>query len=480
METFTLEAIKEDQTFRGDLCIDSNFILLPESCPVTKDLLEELKEWEFTSLITQEALSREGKPAAPESVFNTEPKQEEPQAAQTPQTENTIDNVNNTSFNDNSTTNVKIGESVKIAIENYKNVPVETSDNTRMEMVQKVYDEYMNYIEKMFTFYATNKQINLEELSDTVKELCMFIKDHRRYILRINPSSDNSSKNFLIMHSMRTTVIAIVIAMQMHIPLSKMVELGVTCVLHEIGMLKLPPQVYMTSRQLTPGEKVQILKHPLFGYAIAKDMNFPLAIQLGILEHHEKENGTGYPRRLTSDKISINAKIISVACSYEAITAPRTYKDERSAFVAILELLKNNNHQYDDDVIKALLLSVSLFPIGSYVYLSNRKVALVIDSNPDSPKFPIVQSLSEKEDNGSPKIIQTSADGVSIVRILTKEEQKDILKILDERYAAIKEAQEFAEANPLPAKKEPVPEQVEEMIKQTAGSMEEVDISLFS
>ena len=46
--------------------------------------------------------------------------------------------------------------------------------------------------------------------------------------------------------------------------------------------------------------------------------------------------------------------------------------------------------------------------------------------------------------------------------------------------AAIKEAQEFAEANPLPAKKEPVPEQVEEMIKQTAGSMEEVDISVFS
>ena len=167
-------------------------------------------------------------------------------------------------------------------------------------------------------------------------------------------------------------------------------------------------------------------------------MNFPLSIQLGVLEHHENENGTGYPRRITGDKITSIAKIISVACSYEAISSPRSYKDERSTFEALLEMLQNKEKKYDDAIIKALLYTVSLYPIGTYVYLSDKKVAEVVDSTPGDPRCPYVQYLTERDEHGAQKVIQTGAkSGITVLRILTKQEQQDAMRIIAEKNKAI-------------------------------------------
>ena len=244
----------------------------------------------------------------------------------------------------------------------------------------------------------------------------------------------------------------------------------------------------MTSRKLSVREKAQISKHTLLGYTIIKDLNFGLSIQLGVLEHHEKENGTGYPRRLSGDKISSIAKIIAVACTYEAISSPRSYKDEKSTFDAMLELLQNKEHAYDGSVIKALLYTVSLYPIGTFVYLSNRKVAEVIDTNPDNPKTPVVQLLTEKDPDGSFKTLQIGENNINILRILTKQEKEDILKLVREKFNKEMKAAEAAqeakavqvpkpEAQPAPATA-PVVEDFESADPAADGTAE-VDISIF-
>ncbi len=451
MDTITADSLHENLTFTGDLMIDSTFVLLPQTAPVTNELIKALREWEFDSFYCEGNLSLGGDIGISVST-GVDDKKEDANAP-------------------------KMGESLKAAIERSKNIQLDNSDKARMDMVQKVYEEYMNYIESVFTHYATHKEIDQDDLSETVKELCVFIKENKRFILRVNPAEGATKKNFLVTHSMRTTVLAIAIALQLHMPLSKMVDLGVTSILHEIGMLRLPPQIYMTDKKLTPGERSQILKHPVLGYTIVKDLNFPLNIQLGVLEHHEKENGTGYPQKKTGDKISNNAKIISVACSYEAISSPRSFKTGRSTFEAIVELLQNKERSYDDSIVRGLLYTVSLFPIGSYVYLSNRKIAQVIDTNPDNPKTPIIQYLTEKEADGSPKISQTGSNGINIVRILSKDEEKDILELVKDKYKDIEEAQAQAAASPNTDKPAPTitPEN-----KPNMASTEEVDIAQFS
>ena len=406
-----IDNLKEDISFTGDLCIDSNFLLLPVTVPVTTELISALKEWQFDTFECAGEISLGG------DIGISKKKD----------ADFSLDNEENGHRN----IKEKINTTVKQALEEAKTQKVANTEKSRLVTVQKVYNEYMNYINSVYTHYATHKQISIEELSDTVKDLCVFIRENKRFVLRIMPSAEARSKNFLVIHSMRSTVLAITIGLELHIPLSKLIELGVTCILHEIGMIRLPPQLYMSDKPLTSIERAQISTHPLIGFNIIKSLNFPLSIQLGVLEHHEKENGTGYPRKLSGDKISTYAKIISVACSFEAITAPRQYKAERTTFDAMVEMLKNENNQYNGIVIKALLYSLSLFPIGAYVYLKNGKIGIVTDVNPNNPKNPIIQLINEKEADGSPKTIQTDDLENKIIRVLNKKEQEDIISSLN-------------------------------------------------
>ncbi|HAH62991.1 MAG TPA: metal-dependent phosphohydrolase, partial [Treponema sp.] len=385
MNTYKINEIKDGTSFNSDLFIDRAFVVEPAGVPVTQSVLKALTEWEFPEVISEGTVSLGDftiTDSADAAVSSAVP---EVGSAET------------------------VSSSVKRSLEDAaKSRSLENSEKARLAAVQNVYNEYMNYINYVYTRYATHREINQNELSDTVKDLCVFIKENRRYVLRITPSAEARSKNYLVTHSMRSTVLAITIGLQLHMSLSKLIELGITCMLHEIGMIRLPPQLYLTDKQLSQGERAQIATHPVIGFEIVKELQFPLTIQLGILEHHEKENGTGYPRHLTGEKISVYAKIIAVACSFEAITAPREYKTERTTFDAMVEMLKNANHQYDETVIKALLYSLSLFPIGAYVYLINGKIGQVTDVNPDNPKNPIVQLLGEKESDGTPKTAQTN------------------------------------------------------------------------
>ena len=429
METINISTLRAGITYTSDLMVDSSFLILPKTAEMTDDLIKALRQWGFENVISDGSISLGGDIGVSKGIEEVEPEQQKE----------------------------KIGVNVKKAIEDSKHTAVGNSDMARMELDHSVYEEYMNYIESVFTHYATHKEIDQEELSDTVQDLCIFIKEHKRYILRVNATIEAENRNFLIIHTMRTTVLCLAIALQLHLNLTKMIELGVTSILHEIGMLRLPPQLYMTSRKLSVREKAQISKHTLLGYTIIKDLRFGLPVQLGVLEHHEKENGTGYPRRLTGDKISSNAKIIAVACTYEAISSPRSYKDEKSTFDALLELIQNKEHAYDGSVINALLYTVSLYPIGTFVYLSNRKVAEVIDTNPDNPKTPVVQLLTEKEADGSLKTLQIGENNINILRILTKQEKEDIIKLVKAKY------------NSETAKKEEA-EDAEELIEEAAGA----------
>ena len=465
MDTIKLETLKQDLTFTGDLYIGSNFMLLPQTAPVTSELIKALNDWGFSEFTCEGGLSLGGDIGLPS---DSDDEKDSPKEAAT--------------------------ENLKKVLANSKEIKLGNSDKSRMEVVRSVYDEYMNYINSVYTHYVTHKKINQRELSDTVKDLIIFIRDNRRYMLRITPSVEARSKNYLVAHSMRSTVLAITIGLQQHLPLSKLIELGMACILHEIGMVRLPPQLYMTDRKLTSGEKAQMMTHPLLGYNIIKDLDFPISIQLGVLEHHEKENGTGYPRQLTSDKIISYAKIIAVACTFEAITAPRSYKEDRSTFEAMVEMLKNQNHQYDDMAIKALLYSVSLFPIGAYVFLKNGKVALVTDVNPDNPKLPVVQLLTEKEKDGSPKTIQTNDSDLAIVRVLSKKETEDVKASLEANAANEKEeVSETAEKNTeeqkpaeenssdkIEEESKPETNQPNEVLSVSKDGTEEIDINLFS
>ncbi len=435
MNAYNVSDLKENTYYTADVVLDKTFLLLNPSIPVKKDLIKALMDWEFTQVFTTGAIGTGIiKDSFSSSIIDNVTKNNSIKAPLGNNLNLESEHIDISDFGVSQASPVK--DELKQAILRdapIKKIDISTADNEqkRMAVVQSVYNEYLNFINMLYTRYATHKELDLENVSSKIKDLCIFIKDNRRYVLRVELDLEANNRNFLVIHSMRSTVLAITVGLQLRMPLSKLIELGTACVLHEIGMLRLPSQLYLSDKVLSTMEKNQLNTHPIISYTILKGFNAPLSVCLAVLEHHEKENGNGYPRRIAGSQISIYAKIISIVCSFEAITAPRSYKSASSSFEAMVELLKNSNNQYDGTVMKALLYSLSLFPIGSYVYLSDGRIARVIDVNPENPKNPIVQIIGEKDENDEPVTVETNDMDLRVLRPLNKSEVDDSIKMTD-------------------------------------------------
>ncbi|MCR5218260.1 HD-GYP domain-containing protein [Treponema sp.] len=413
MENLQIASLKAGDCHKTALKLDSLFLVTLPPCPITDDLIKALTEWQFTEL--EESQEESG------STFTEEDVQEKPQAVKAaPHIELETSDITS-DFIDEEENPALTAIKAKLAELTAK---VDECKDDKIEAVRNVYNSYMTYIHWIFMHYASHKKLNIKEIMDTVSRFVKFVKENQQTMLRVSPSEESYVKNMIISHSIRSAVIATAISIRLNMPEEKLVELATATILHEIGQIRIPPQFYMKDHKLTASEKAQMNTHPIISYNILKEANFPLSIQLAALEHHERENGSGYPRHITGDKISLYSKIISVACSFEAITAPRTYKDERNTYAAMVELLKNDNNAYDPIVLKALLVTLSIFPIGSYVYLSNGKIAQVVDTNPTDPKNPVVQIAGDNSPEGK---IQTSDNGIKIVRAMNKKETEDFL-----------------------------------------------------
>ncbi|MBU0927911.1 MAG: HD-GYP domain-containing protein [Spirochaetes bacterium] len=384
MNAIPFKELAPDTYYSAPVFLDDTYIILTPETPLTSSLINRLAEWEIRELFT------EGEPikAAGLEAVDAEGL-EEAEAEGRPVTSQTA------------------------------------GDKENLAKVTVFYDQFLKYVETVYTRYVTKSEISLKELSDKVKTLCDVILENKRYVLRIL-GGQSATSNYLVNHSTRSTVLAIILGGHLKLPPHRLIELGVAAVLHEIGMVRLPPQLYMADRKLSDQERKSITAHPILGYNILKDKQFPLSICLAALEHHERMSGTGYPRALTGEKISVYARIIAVACSYDAVTASRPYKEAREGYAGMVDILKNEGKQYDDVVIKSLVYSLSVFPVGSFVLLTNSKLGQVIDVNPDNPRYPVVLVLGSKTPDGKETIVQTSETGVRILKPVRREDAEAV------------------------------------------------------
>ena len=145
-------------------------------------------------------------------------------------------------------------------------------------------------------------------------------------------------------------------------------------------------------------EEFEIVKnHSLYGYEMVKDnREVSDAIALGILQHHEKIDGSGYPFGAKASQIHPYAKVISVADIYDALVTERPYKKGYSNNDAISILMTMTN-ELDMDNLQAFLSAIILYPVDSQVCLSNGEIAQVVRRNPNLALRPVVVGLSTGE-----------------------------------------------------------------------------------
>jgi len=379
MKSYLVKEIKPDSFFSNIVYLDRKFILTTPEMPFNDELISNLEKWSFDSVFS------EGDPHM----------------------EYTSTAIGSAKSGNDSQT-----------------ISSQQPDDEEFEKVKTYYANFLLYVENLFIKATISDELNFKVVLEKIKDLVEYIKEERRILMMVMKDYELApGKNYLAAHSVRSTIISIIIGSYLKLPNHKLIELGIAALMHEIGMLKLPSQIYLNDRPLTAQEQKVIITHPILGYTLLKSFDFPMPICLAALEHHERENATGYPRQLTSDKIGLYSKIIAVACSYDALSSRRPHKKEaKDEYTGMVELLKNADKGYDDIVVRALVLSISIYPIGLYVLLSNGKKAQVVDVNPEQPRFPIVQIFGEFTADGKIKTIQTAQDEITVVRPLNNSE----------------------------------------------------------
>ncbi|MDR0197036.1 MAG: HD domain-containing protein, partial [Oscillospiraceae bacterium] len=162
--------------------------------------------------------------------------------------------------------------------------------------------------------------------------------------------------------------------------------------LHDIGKLRIPPEIINKPSKLTPDEFKEIQKHPLHTLDILVKSGIKNRTLLtGTVQHHEKVNGTGYPCGLPSDEIIEFAKITAISDIYDAMVTRRVYKEPHSPFV-ILEAFSHEGYsELDIYYVKMFIDCMTEELKGKQILLSDGSVAKVVLVNPRNLLYPIVE-----------------------------------------------------------------------------------------
>jgi HD-GYP domain-containing protein (c-di-GMP phosphodiesterase class II) len=129
--------------------------------------------------------------------------------------------------------------------------------------------------------------------------------------------------------------------------------------IHDVGKLMIPKEILNKPARLTPEEYEIIMKHSQYGYDIVMDETNDLELARIVLDHHERLDGSGYPKGLKGDEISIEARILSVVDSFDAMTSNRPYKNTISAQSALKDLKMHIGTWYDKKVVDCLAEIIS-------------------------------------------------------------------------------------------------------------------------
>jgi HD-GYP domain-containing protein (c-di-GMP phosphodiesterase class II) len=163
------------------------------------------------------------------------------------------------------------------------------SDRDKIIRAEEFYAAFVKYVESLFTQAAINNELFFKPVAEKIKTACDIIREDRRFLLRVQKNNLSSPyDNYLASHAVKSTIISIIIGSYLKLPNHRLIELGVAALLHEIGMIKLPPQMYLSKRPLQPQEKKAILTHPVLSYNLLKSFDFPLTVNLAALEQDRK------------------------------------------------------------------------------------------------------------------------------------------------------------------------------------------------
>jgi HD-GYP domain-containing protein (c-di-GMP phosphodiesterase class II) len=269
---------------------------------------------------------------------------------------------------------------------------------------RELYVRYADLVDRLTQIFGRlrhSESIEAKNVDQLSQALLSLVHDERDAAISSILGSE-AKGNDLARSGVNIAILSVVMGTTLRLPPYKLSYLATGALLHDTGMLRVPDSIVNKQGSLTEDEAQKIKTHPLLSYRIiTKELFYPDDVGLIGLQHHERWDGEGYPRKTSGAEIDALARIVSVADAFEAMVSEKPYRNSMIGYAAMKALLSNNSRRFDPNILKAFIKSMGIYPLGSTVLLNNASIARVIETHADAPLRPKIRILVDEFGNHS-------------------------------------------------------------------------------
>lgn len=262
------------------------------------------------------------------------------------------------------------------------------------EGFREKYNKYAEKTRSIFYNARFGKKLVICEIGDVVSEMIEEITKSNNILARLRQIEEDDDYTF--QHSLDVCMLSTMIGKWLGYTPVELKQLSLAGLFHDIGKVKIPDNIIYKPGKLTEIEFDLVKKHTIFGYNLLNEtLGISKNVAAGALQHHEREDGSGYPLGLSSKKIHEFAKIIAVCDIYDAMTTERVYRGKQSPFLVAEQIFQDSFGTLDPRIATVFINNISKFYVGNIVKLNSGDIGEIIYIHRQMPTRPIVK-IEEK------------------------------------------------------------------------------------
>lgn len=305
------------------------------------------------------------------------------------------------------------------------------SDEERQQNRRKARSAFFQSIRTVSdasTQFAAGGEMSARKAKKTVNTLVDLIVHDESALVEMTAIKDFDDYTFA--HSVNVCIYSLSIGQALNLDHKRLSQLGFAALFHDAGKVRLPSEVVKKAGKFDESDWNHMRKHPSLGVrALMKQFELESYAVRGAVvayEHHMNLDFSGYPRRLEARELNLFSRIVTVADTFDALTSGRIYITERISPLEVMRrMLYQMNQKYDPLILKVFINTIGLFPPGSLVLLSDKRIAIIERTNPGKMNAPIVRIIGSENglvnDHELVDLADSKQGNLSIVRYLDAE-----------------------------------------------------------
>jgi HD-GYP domain-containing protein (c-di-GMP phosphodiesterase class II) len=273
-------------------------------------------------------------------------------------------------------------------------LPIE--HETPSESVEPLFSELQLFLARVRELIRTGDEFPWSELEQIIDRGVVSLQRSSELFWVANNTTALTGVDYLAFHQARVAVLSMSIGASVGYDRPRQVQLGMAGSLIDVGLWQVPESLLRRLDALSTDEQTIYRSHPRLSVELIRRWSSPReGLVEAVLQHHEREQGQGFPQGLHGTAVSQDAKILGLIDTYTGLTMPPAPRPRLRPHEAIREIVRSKHEAFPSALVKALLSEISVFPPGTLVRLNTGEVGRVIAVNRNHPLRPRVEIVAD-------------------------------------------------------------------------------------